>query len=147
MATDYEGHVEEVVEENRYLALSTTDGREPWVAPVEYIFDDGAFYFFSTNAARHAEHIDQDGSVAAAIYGPEQPAYGPDLSAPLNGIQVSGNAWRLARGAYPEAVVAAIDELDPPMPPYEAFAIEPEAVFVPLVEDGVNTRVEVEMDW
>ncbi len=32
------------------------------------------------------------------------------------------------------------------MPPYEVYALEPEAYYVPLIEDGVNTRVEVELD-
>lgn len=147
MDNDHRALVDEVVEENRYMALSTTDGSEPWVAPVEYLFDDGTFYFFSTTDARHAEHIDRHEFVAAAIYGPDQPEYAPDLTATLNGVQFRGSAWRMTRGGYPDAVVAAIDALDPPMPPYEAFAVEPDAVYVPLIEDGVNTRVEVDMDW
>jgi hypothetical protein len=36
----YQEMVEEVIKENRYLALSTTDGTEPWIATIEYIRDE-----------------------------------------------------------------------------------------------------------
>lgn len=145
-ANDYHELVESVIEENRYLALSTTDGTDPWVATVEYIRDDaGDFYFFSTTTSRHARHIEANGTVAVAIWGPDQPEYTPETSASLKGVQIRGEARRLAEDEYPEAVEAAIEALDPPMPPYAAFAIEPRRVYAPVIDDGVNERVEV--DW
>lgn len=145
--SDYRALAEDVIEENRYLALATTDGVEPWVAPVEYIRgDDGTFYFFSTDAARHSADLEEHPVVSAAIYGDDQPEYAPDKTGALNGVQLCGRARKLDPDDYPELVASAIDALEPPMPPYEAFALEPEAYYVPLIEDGVNTRVEVELD-
>lgn len=149
MATrDYQALAEEVIEQNRYLALATTDGTEPWVAPVEYITGEGGtFYFFSTVAARHSADLEDHPVVSAAIYGDDQPEYAPDKTAPLRGVQIRGRARKLDPDDYPEIVAGAIEALEPPMPPYEAFAIEPDAVYVPLIEDGVNTRIEVELGW
>lgn len=145
--SDYRELVEEVIEGNRYLALSTTDGTEPWVATVEYIRDDdGTFYFFSTTSSRHARHIEQNGTVAVAIWGPDQPEYSPETSASLNGVQIRGEARRLSEDEHPETVVAAIEALEPPMPPYAAFEIEPRRVYAPVIDDGVNERVEIEVE-
>ncbi|NIW27839.1 MAG: pyridoxamine 5'-phosphate oxidase family protein, partial [Actinobacteria bacterium] len=48
-ADDYGAFAAEVIEENRYMALATTDGEEPWVAPVEFLRgEDGTFYWLST---------------------------------------------------------------------------------------------------
>ena len=141
-------HVEDVIASNRYLALATTDGETPWVAAVEYLFDGaGTFAFFSTADARHAVDIEAGGDVSLAIYGEDQPAYASDLTASLNGVQIRGRAARLEPDAYPDAVLEGIEALDPPMPPYEVYAVTAETVYVPRIEDGVNTRVEVEMGW
>lgn len=143
---NYQEMVEEVIEEARYLALSTTDGTEPWVATIEYIYDEtGTFYFFSTTDSRHAQHIEATDTVAVAIWTADQPEYSPDVSTSLNGVQIQGEAHHLTEDEYPEAVVAAIEALDPPMPPYAAFEINPQKVYAPIIDDGVNKRVEVEM--
>jgi len=142
---DYHDTVEAVIEEARYLALSTTDGTEPWVATVEYIRDEtGTFYFFSTTDSRHARHIEDNETVAVAIWTADQPEYAPDASTSLNGVQIRGEARRLTEDDHPDAVVAAIEALEPPMPPYAAFEIEPQRVYAPIIEDGVNERVEVD---
>lgn len=142
----YQEMVEEVIRENRYLALSTTDGTEPWIATIEYIRDEaGSFYFFSTTDSRHAQHIEQNATVAVAIWDKDQPEYSPDASTHLHGVQIRGEAHRLSEDEYPEAVTAAIDALDPPMPPYAAFKIEPHKLYAPIIDDGVNKRVEVDM--
>lgn len=143
---DYRELAAAVIEENRYLAIATADGTEPWVAPVEYLRgEDGTFYFFSTDAARHSADLAANPTVSAAIYGDDQPEYTPDKTAPLRGVQIEGTARKLDPDEYPELVEGAIDALEPPMPPYEAFALEPDAYYVPLIEDGVNTRVAVDL--
>jgi nitroimidazol reductase NimA-like FMN-containing flavoprotein (pyridoxamine 5'-phosphate oxidase superfamily) len=143
---DYQEMVEKVIEENRYLALSTTDGTEPWVATIEYIHDEtGTFYFFSTTDSRHAEHIEQNETVAVAIWSTDQPEYSPNTSTNLYGVHIRGEAHRLSEDEYPDAVSAAIEALDPPMPPYAAFQIVPRTVYAPIIEDGVNKRVEVNL--
>lgn len=144
---DYQTLAAEVIEENRYLALGTTDGTEPWVAPIEFLRDeDGTFYYFSTGTARHSMDLEENPVVSAAIYGEEQPEYAPGMTAPLRGVQIRGRASKLDPEDYPELVSGAIDALDLPMPPYEVFALEPETYYVPLIEDGVNARIEVELD-
>lgn len=145
--TDYRDLVEGVIEDNSYLTLATTDGDEPWAAPVEYIRDEsGTFYFFSPAGTRHARHIQENETVGVAIFGPEQPEYTPDISESLNGVQIRGRARMLEEDEYPDPVAGAIEALDPPMPPYEAFAIEPLRAYAPVIEDGVNKRVEVELE-
>lgn len=147
MVNDYQEMVEEVIEEAQYLALSTTDGTDPWVSTIEYLRDEtGTFYFFSTTDSRHAQHIEDNETVAVAIWSAEQPDYAPDVSTNLNGVQIRGVAQRLPEDEFPDAVVAAIEALDPPMPPYAAFEIEPQEVYAPIIDDGVNKRVEVELD-
>lgn len=144
--TDYQELAEEVIEQNRYLTLATTDETEPWVAPLEYIRDnDGNFYFFSTESSRHALHIERNETVAVAIFDAEQPEYSPDTSTSLNGVQIRGRAKRLSEDEHPDAVVSAIEALEPPMPPYAAFKVEPLRVYVPVIEDGVNKRAEVDL--
>lgn len=144
---DYQSVVESVIEETPYLALSTTDGSEPWVAPIEYFRDGaGTFYFFSTTDSRHAQHIETNGTVAVALWGEQdQPDYSPDLDATLHGIQIRGEAARLSEEEYPDIVEGAVEQLGAPMPPYAAYKIEPKRVYVPVIEDGINKRVEVEM--
>lgn len=143
---DYHDLVESVIEEARYLTLATTDGDDPWAAPVEYIRgDDGTFYFFSPADTRHARHIAQNATVSVAIFAGDQPEYAADVTAALRGVQMRASARQLSADEFPPAVEAAIDALEPPMPPYEAYAIEPERVYAPVIEDGVNKRVEVDL--
>lgn len=138
---------ESVIEETQYLALSTSDETEPWVAPIEYFRDDDwNLYFFSTTSSRHAQHIEENQTVAVALWSQDQPEeYSPDMNVTLNGVQIRGKAARLSENEYNETVHAAVEELEAPMPPYAAFKVEPLRAYVPIVEDGVNKRVEVEI--
>lgn len=135
-----------LIERNRYIVLATADGSDPWVAPVEYMVDaELNFYFFSPSDVRHARHIEVNDRVAGVVFDAEQPEYSPDLTANLNGVQMECSAVRLDASEYNEAVLGAIEALDPPMPPYEVFKVTPTRFFVPRIENGVNTRYEVEM--
>lgn len=142
---DYQELVEEVIEENRYLALATTDGPEPWVATIEYVYDEGTFYFFSTVSSRHVRHIEENGTVAVAIWSRDQPEYSPTVSTTLNGVQFRGEARQLAAEEYPDPVATAVKALEPPMPPYAGFELVPHRVYAPVIQEGVNRRVEVEL--
>jgi len=138
--------VRELIAACRYLVLSTTDGSEPWVAPLEYLCDENLnFYFLSTDDSRHVQHILRHPRVALAIFDTKQPDYAPGLSTTLRGMQISGLASRLAAEDHPESVVQAIAALNPPMPPYSVFRIVPSAFYLPTVVNGVNKRVEVQM--
>ncbi|MDX1646915.1 MAG: pyridoxamine 5'-phosphate oxidase family protein [Longimicrobiales bacterium] len=135
--------VREILERNRYLVLSTTDGRTPWIAPLEYMVDEDLnFYFFSTGDSRHVRDLEKNETVAVTVFDREQPEYTPDLSARLNGVQMEAVAHRVDPDDYSEAIVAAIDALDPPMPPYEVFKVTPRRFYVPKIENGVNIRME-----
>ncbi len=139
--------VRDFIERTQYLVLATTDGDSPWVAPVEPLVDEDLnFYFFSTPEARHSQHIENGGKVAAVMFASEQPQYTPTLSANLSGVQMECTARKLDPSEYNEAVRGAIDALQPPMPPYQVFMITPSRFYVPAIENGVNTRYEVEMD-
>lgn len=144
---DYHELAESVIESTPYLALGTTDGSMPWVAPIEFFRDDsGDFYFFSTTDSRHAEHIAANDTVAVALWGDQdQPEYDPDMSTSLNGVQIEGRAEQLAPEEHPPIVEGALDAVPVPMPPYAAFKVEPQRVYVPIIEDGINKRVEVDM--
>lgn len=138
--------VREIISTCRYLVLSTTDGNEPWAAPLEYLCDESlTFYFLSTDDSRHARHIRQHPRVALAIFDTAQPDYTPELSATLRGVQIAGSAARLAAEDHPESVTQAIAALNPPMPPYSVFRVVPSAFYLPKLVDGVNQRVEVRM--
>lgn len=140
------GRIEELLKRNRYLVLSTTDGNTPWVAPVEYLLGgDLDFYFFSVDDSLHARHIAQVDKVAVTVFDSEQPEYGPDVSVALNGVQIGGTARKLAESEYTDDVVAAIEALNPPMPPYSVFKIETQRFHLPKIENGVNVREEVDI--
>ena len=138
--------VREIISTNRYLTLATTDGADPWVAPLEYLHDGELnFYFLSTGDCRHSRQIEQNSTVALAIFETTQPEYSPDLSVTIRGVQIRGSARHLPPEEYPESVVQAIDALNPPMPPYSVFQVVPSAFYLPKIIDGVNERVEVQM--
>lgn len=138
--------VKAILKRNRYLVLSTTDGKTPWVAPLEYVMDDdSSFYFFSTESSRHVRDLERNEAVAVAVFDREQPEYTSDLSAALNGVQMEATARRVQPADYTDAIVAAIEALAPPMPPYSVFKIEPNRFYIPKIENGVNIRVEVTM--
>lgn len=136
--------IREVISENRYLTLSTSDGGEPWAAPLEYMADEDLnLFFLSTRDSRHARHIERNPTVSVAIFDTDQPEYSPAASTALRGVQIRATARKMGKDEYPDAVNAAIAALEPPMPPYEVFKITPERFYLPRLVDGVNERLEV----
>ena len=137
--------VKQLLTRNRCLVLATTDGTTPWIAPLEYMIDDDlTFTVFSTSDSRHVRDLERSDVVAVAVYDQEQPEYSSNLTASLNGVQIEAVMRKVPREEYTEAIVAAIDALKPPMPPYEVYNIVPRRFYIPRIEDGVNVRVEVE---
>lgn len=138
--------VQELLRRNRYLVLSTSDGKEPWIAPLEHLVDaELNLYFFSPEDVKHTQHIESNHRVAVAVFDNQQPEYSPGASVTLNGLQIEGTASRLSEAEYTEDVVAAIEALKPPMPPYAVYKITPTRFYVPRIEDGINVRSEVSM--
>lgn len=66
----------------RAMTLAT-GGKEPWTAPVYYLFRDGAFYFFSSPESRHIRE-GNGRRCAAAIF------MDSEAVSQLRGIQMSG---------------------------------------------------------
>lgn len=133
--------VMDVIEENRYLNLATTDGTEPWVAPVEYVISDTLnFYFISKTSSRHVGHIEQNPDVGAAIYDSTQP------SRTGRGIQIEGIVEQYSEDRNPFVIFD--DRPDVPErlseihPDYSAYTIRPTKFYVPVNDE----RVEVDMD-
>jgi len=104
------------------------------------------FYFFSLPSSRHARHLKSNETVAVAIFDPVQAEYSPSMSITLSGVQIEGKARLLPTDEYPASVVSAIEALRPPMPPYSVFKIEPLRFYLPTIENGVNNRIEIEMN-
>lgn len=139
--------VELILKRNRYLVLSTVGSAGPWVAPLEYMIDEDLnFYFFSPDDSRHVRDLDANQEVAVAVFEYEQGEYSPDASFTLNGVQMEAVARRVPAAEYTTDIVAAIDALEPPMPPYSVFKIEPRRFFLPKIRNGVNVRTEVPMN-
>ena len=136
--------VEALIRRNRYLVLSSTNGKDPWAAPLEYMADDKLnLYFFSTVDSRHACDIEMNEKVAVAIFDSDQPEYSADLSASLNGVQIEATARKVPENEYIEEIIAAIEALKPPMPPYAVYQLRPRTFYLPKITKGVNVRTEV----
>ncbi len=138
--------VETILRRNRTLVLSTANGTAPWITPLEYMIDgDLNLYFFSPDDSRHVRDLELNEKVAVAVFDREQGEYSSEASFTLNGVQMEAVARRVPQAEYTADIVAAIDALTPPMPPYSVFKIEPRRFFLPKIRDGVNIRTEVLM--
>lgn len=134
---------EKIVKENRYLTLATSIGQDPWIATLEYLTDkDLNLYFFSMETSKHSQHIETNPKVAVSIYSDKQPEYQPGKDIQLAGVQIKGEAEKLT-GNYPDEVDEVIKVLQPPMPPYAVYRIRPLQIWVPLIEKGLNMRIQV----
>ena len=137
--------VRDIIKNNRYLTLSTSDGTKPWIAPLEYISDDDLnLYFFSLENSVHVQHLQKNKSVAVAIFEPNQPEYQPGKTLQLLGVQIAATAQKLD-AQFPKVVRDAINILKPPIPPYAVFEIRPTRFYIPLIKDGLNERKEVRL--
>jgi uncharacterized protein YhbP (UPF0306 family) len=138
--------VRALIKRNRVVVLATTEGDEPWVAPVEYMADEDLnLYFFSTTEARHVRHLEANSAVAAAVFDRAQPRVTAATTTDLSGVQMECTAIRVPPGLHTDAVKTAIDALDISIPPYAVFKIVPHRFYVPRVENGLNIRYEVDM--
>jgi uncharacterized protein YhbP (UPF0306 family) len=134
------------IERNSIVALATTDGDQPWVAPLEYMVDEDLnLYFFSPTESRHVRHLEANSAVAATVFDQRQPTVTATTTADLSGVQMECTATRVPPELHTDAVSAAIDSFDIPIPPYAVFKVVPHRFYVPRVENGLNIRIEVDM--
>jgi uncharacterized protein YhbP (UPF0306 family) len=138
--------VRALIERNSVVVLATTDGDQPWVAPLEYMADEDLnLYFFSQTEARHVRHLEANSAVAATVFDHRQPIVTATTTADLSGVQMECTANRVPPELHTDAVNTAIDELDISIPPYAVFRIVPRRFYVPRIENGLNIRYEVDM--
>lgn len=143
---DDQTFIRHLVEKNRYLSLATAADDAPWVAPLEYIADAQLnIYFFSPENAKHSEHIARSPRVAFAIFDHLQPDYEPAPVMRISGLQASATATRI-KAPFPALVEAQINAWKLPMPPYHVFRLVADKWFIPVLEDGANKRLAVEMN-
>ena len=135
--------VHNLVKRNRYLTLATTDGADPWIAPLEYLSDDDLnLYYFSPEDAAHSQHLSDREGVAFTIFDAAQPEYEPAPVMRIAGIQATASAQKL-EAPFPAFINDQIAAWKLPMPPYAVYRITPKRWFIPVIKDGVNDRVEV----
>ena len=138
--------VRALIKRNHVIVLATTDGHQPWVAPLEYMADEHLnFYFFSSTESLHARHLEATSAVAAVVFDRVQPTITATTTAGLNGVQMECTASRVSQEGYTDAVAAAIDAFDISIPPYAVFKVVPHRFYVPAVENGLIIRHEVDM--
>jgi uncharacterized protein YhbP (UPF0306 family) len=138
--------VRALIERNTVVVLATTDGDQPWIAPLEYMTDEDLnLYFFSSTEARHVRHLEANSAVAATVFDHKQPIVTATTNADLNGVQMECTATRVLPELHTAAVSAAIEAFDLSIPPYAVFKVVPHRVYVPRIENGVNVRYEVDM--
>jgi hypothetical protein len=146
MANDHQATVREIIQENQYMTVATTDGERPWLAPVQFCADEELnFYFVSLPTSRHAEHIDQNPRVGVAIFDSQQPPFTG------RGLQAEGTASKYSEDENPFATIGGLDmptNLQELVPGYLAYKVEPAHFYVPRghLEGALrDERLEVRM--
>lgn len=131
----------QIIRDNIYLTLATTDGRLPWVSPLYYCTDpDCNFYFISQTRSRHSRYIQHNPQVAFAIFDSHAP------EGKGNGVQGLGQARQLHWREIPQALKYYHTSFVPMVPqalmgknPYRLYKITSSKYYV-LNEDAVTDR-------
>jgi uncharacterized protein YhbP (UPF0306 family) len=135
----------DILKQNRYLTLATSDGKRPWAAPVYYTHDDAwHLYFISKPSSVHIQQISKHPIVAFAIFDSHQP------EGTGNGIQGVGtvsevlehereNALRWYRTSlFPLNKESIIGDA-----PYRLFKLSPLHLYILNPEATTDERLEV----
>lgn len=104
------------------MAIATAGEGTAWVAPVYYVFFQGAMYFFSSPDSRHIRESLKSGQAAATIY--------PSSSSwkVIRGLQMSGRIQKVHAG--PKALGAVL-----------AYAAK-----YPFIRDFFDTEEDVDLE-
>jgi uncharacterized protein YhbP (UPF0306 family) len=138
--------VQGLIKRNRVVMLATTDGAKPWVAPLEYMADEDLnLYFFSPTETRHAQHLEANSTAAATVIDYKQPIVTPTATVFLNGVQMECTATRIPPELLTDALKTVIETADISIPPNAAFKIVPHRIYVPKFQNGIHTRIEVDI--
>ena len=138
----------DIIKNNIYLTLATTDGENPWSAPLFYCVDDQYnFYYISQIECSHSQHILENHKIAFSIFDSHAP------EGKGNGVQASGKAYLLdkekditeALKHYHTTFIKCEPEDFTGSKPYRLFKIVPEKFYVLDPEAEVDKRVEVQL--
>ena len=138
----------DIIKNNIYLTLATTDGNLPWSAPLFYCVDDKYnFYYISQMDSLHIKHILKNPKVAFAIFDSQAP------EGQGNGVQVSGKAVLIdkeddigeALKHYHTSFISCTPKDFDGSKPYRIFKIIPEKFYVLDPEADVDKREEVKI--
>lgn len=137
----------EIIKNNVYLTLGTTDGNIPWTAPLFYaVSNDYTFYFISQMDSLHTLHLLKNPQVSFAIFDSHQ------KEGTGNGVQSSGKAYLIKDEELTEAFKwyhTTFVEMKPETfkapAPYRFFKIIPEHFYVLDPNAPTDKRVEVSL--
>jgi len=88
----------DIIKNNIYLSMATSDGKNPWICTLFYAVDkDYTFYYISQMDSLHIKHLLKNPTVAFAIYDSTQ------KEGTGNGIQGLGKAHFLKEKELDEA--------------------------------------------
>lgn len=129
MSDDKRALVRAIISENNYMTVATSDGRRPWLAPVQFCTDEALnFYFLSLPHSRHAQDISHNAAVGLAIFDSQQEPFTG------RGVQVDGVASVYSDSENPFATLGGLDmpeNLADIAPGYLAFKVEAKHFYVP----------------
>ncbi|MBI4080446.1 MAG: pyridoxamine 5'-phosphate oxidase family protein [Candidatus Levybacteria bacterium] len=138
----------DIIKNNIYLTLATTDGKTPWSSPLFYCIDDSYnFYFISQMDCVHTKNVLVNPKVGFSIFDSHAP------EGKGNGVQASGSV-NLLKGKneivealrhYHTSFIKCEAEDFTGLKPYRLFKLIPEKFFVLDSEADVDKRVKVKL--
>ena len=144
---DLNQHAREIIKNNRYLTLATSDENVPWASPVFYCVNDRYdFYFVSEKGTLHVQNAGKNSKVAVAIFDSHQ------KEGEGTGIQFSGIISEIPEADFPQALTTyhtTFIELTPEKlsgaSPYRMYKIVPDKIFILDPQSKADKRVEVKL--
>lgn len=135
----------DIIRKNIYLTLGTSDGKEPWTAPLFYAANEkNEFYFISKMGSTHIKHILKNPKISFAIFDSHQ------KEGMGNGIQGKGivvklpeNEIKQALKFYKTTFIETKKESFTGKAPYRLFKIIPQKLYILDPDEQTDVRVEV----
>ncbi len=141
----------EYIHSHHVLCLATSEGEQPWVAPVYYVFRQGKFVFLSAPHTRHCRQIAENARVAASIqqdYSNWEEIKGIQLQGTVQQVEDSRRDLMLQSYAArfpvigddaPAAIANALDKIS-------WFELTPTTIFYIDNSRGLGHRSELDTD-
>lgn len=149
--------VRNVIRDNRYLTMATSDGTSVWIAPLAYMVEPNyTFVYYSSKQALHSQHIAKNPVVACSIYNSSL------SSDDVDGIQFAAKVSQVPNSELPTIVPRYFTQSFPlemirkrwlrPIDNFRGakiqrfYRIEPLNMFTIDLESAVDKRVEVDLE-